>query len=298
MNRVYFEISSCTKCPCKCKRYFAEKHSSKHVDIPDWCPLIIGQLKEIYSDIINSLSYHNRMNITNYLLQSSAKYGSDHGFNHARRVIDYGLDFIEQVSCLCAFDDDNPKYHFSEKDLWLFKIAALLHDYCIVTSTNQDHAAASARYLKEYFKDELYLEPEDLDKMAHAIAQHSEGKDINNILDAALFLGDKLDMSSKRIIAEDSPDRPLRPILKEMQKIKSVEFVITSKNDKPYGAELCYNTYPCYQYPGDFKVSALRAWPKCITSPKMIAKDYLGLKHFHFCINNQIMDLHHITGKH
>ena len=155
MNRVYFEISNCTKCPFSHQSSIITADSFEHetgifctkveddsgdwshhtcdghtpyrlivadewnarqyAKVPDWCPFIISQLKEIYKGILNSPTYLDRMNITNYLLGSSIKNGSDHGLNHAKRIIDYGLDFIAQVSD--AFGYYNPKFYCSEKDL-------------------------------------------------------------------------------------------------------------------------------------------------------------------------------------
>ncbi len=97
------------------------------------------------------------------------------------------------------------KLNYSKDIIELGKIAALLHDIGTIKG-KKNHAIRSSEMCKQ-FLDKTTLSKEDKDIIIHAIKDHSNGNDINNAIDAALVLSDKIDISKNRVLDLGKTDR-------------------------------------------------------------------------------------------
>lgn len=324
MNKVLLEISNCSECP---NHYVAgiitadsfehevglycmktrdtedswERHTRdgylpyrlvasdewnvrKISKIPDWCPYVAQQYRKILDYIMNDPEYLEKMHEVYERRMDDWRDGSDNGVRHAVRVANYADQFLSQCSELYFWKSN---CYVSEKDAWLTKIAALLHDVAI---GEDDHGKIGEDYARDYLNGMVGLSVVDVEMIAKAISEHSHGERLETMVDAALCLADKMDVSELRV-RKDVSEMDLTPMLREMQKIERVEYAILAEGREPYGAELRYETAE------DFKVTKLREWPECVTVPRMITKEFLKLRSFSFIVNGERIDIRRLTKK-
>jgi len=245
--------------------------------VPDFCPFVLQRLQGVL-DVLDETT--SGAIPKKYLTQierkqrddPDPKFGADHSFHHAQRVYEYGEKFLMD---LIDFQLNSPD--FIQKQKLMLKIAANLHDIGLADSA-RNHAVHSAELAKKYFSSgKVDIDLQDANEIVHAICNHSDGNETRNLLDAALALGDKLDVSKERIV------RVTSPITAELIKVDSVEYRIVGSNREAKRAELRYVTS------GGFNVQSLSEWPKSVLIPKMIAEKMLGLS-FRFFVDEAEID--------
>lgn len=87
---------------------------------------------------------------------------------------------------------------YSKEIVELGKIAGLLHDIGTITG-KKNHAIKSSEMCKK-FLDLTLLSEKEKEIIIHAIADHSNGLDINSPIGAALLLADEIDISKNRVL--------------------------------------------------------------------------------------------------
>jgi HD superfamily phosphohydrolase YqeK len=150
----------------------------------------------------------------------------------------------------------------------LAKIAALLHDIALQNGDKGDHAKSGAEMTQKYLR-KFDMPDDDVGLICHAIEFHTAGEEIRNNLDAAILLGDKLDVDHIRcrVVAHGA-------IQTYMMLIDGIKFQVGHKV-----ATLKYSVND------KFDVNSLKVWPKAVTIPAKIA-GFLG-KGFVFQINDK-----------
>lgn len=115
---------------------------------------------------------------------SNTELYATHGWSHVRNVTNTLANLMTMLNC-------------SEDMIECGKIAALLHDIgCIYGKEN--HATNSYNIAKEYLKNKDISE-EYKNIILDAIIDHSEGKNLNNIINPILTFADKIDYSKSRL---------------------------------------------------------------------------------------------------
>ena len=116
-------------------------------------------------------------------------YMACHGTYHAKFV-------AERTGSILA------DLHFDKRIVEVGKIAGLLHDIgCI--SGKRGHAishAIKSSQMCEEFLCKTKCTPSEKNTIMQAIADHSDGDNINSAVGAALLIADKTDLSKKRIL--------------------------------------------------------------------------------------------------
>lgn len=295
--KINLEIDKCSECPyCNnpegsVSHYCAHDLKNPGIDVgngekvPDFCPFVLQRLKAVYDRMTSANSVTIPTKFLNQIEKKqiddpNPKFGADHGFKHAKRVYEYGEKFLfDMISH--GLNTNNS----IQKQQLLLSIAARLHDIGLADSS-RNHAIHSSELAKKYLQPpKIDIDIQDACDIAHAIYNHSDGEDTRNLLDAALLLGDKLDVTKERIV------RVTGPITAELLKVETVEFVILGRyqtdreSGSVTGVELRYTTS------GDnFKVSALSEWPKCISVPRRVAMDFLEVP-FKFIVDGVEVDM-------
>lgn len=215
-----------------------------------------------YEIVINNKEYLETVKkIENIKFITDGKWDWEHGLGHYKRVSEYTGKILEQLGA-------------DSRTIELGMVAGLLHDLGLSESgvNKIDHGIISSKIFRKYLVNTDITENE-MDILEHAIKNHSKGNDIKTLIDLALVLGDKLDVTYHRTINSSIQDK----INIEIQKIKSVDIDITDN-------DLIVN----YVTDDNFDLSVLREWNKAITIPIKMAK-YLK-KNFKFLINNKCAD--------
>lgn len=294
--KLNLEFERCVDCPYCTKpddgKDFCCQHKLKKSvpevgdgeRVPDSCPFVIMRLQEVMKTIRDgtSSSIPKKFIVQIERKQKddpNPKFFADHGWEHIRRVTAIGKRFL----------DDCVIYGYSseetvEKEKLLFEIAAYMHDIGLA-DTFRNHEIHSEELAKKYLSGpKIDIDIEDACTITHAIYNHSKGEETDTIIDAALILADKLDMTAKRVArAEDD-------ITREMLKIQNVEFKIVGESGIPRSVELRYETEP------GFKPLKLKDWPKAVSIPYQITTEFLGLSEFKFIVNNEEVDIKEIIS--
>ncbi|MDR3125507.1 MAG: HD domain-containing protein [Candidatus Nomurabacteria bacterium] len=176
----------------------------------------------------------------------SPSFNSLHGITHAKHVANYAVDFLREMKA-------------SQHEIQLAKITALLHDVAIVGFNKEKHAERGAKIAREWLT-KYNMNASDIDIIYHAILSHSNGKEINNLVDAAILLGDKMDITGDRLNLSRQI-RDIDALTKSLLMINKVEFIVDENL-----ARLRWDVEPGY----DIKLFA--GWPKAVTVPAKVAK--------------------------
>ena len=292
--KINLSLSCCAECPYVRKNggeYYCT-HDLKNLGlsvgggdkIPDFCPFVLKRLEEVLKTMDSVSGYSIPKKYINQIERKQVddpnpKFGADHGWKHAARVYKYGASFLES---LIPYGLNSPDC--IQKQELMLAIAAKMHDIGLADSA-QNHSIHSAELTKKYFESKkVDIDLEDACVIAHAIYNHSDGEVTNTMVDAALILGDKLDVTSERIV------RVTDKITAELTKVESVEYTIFGTNGNAEGAELSYIASD------DFDVEALKEWPKCVEIPKMITTKFLKLPTFRFMVNGEEIDIKKLIG--
>ena len=199
--------------------------------------------------------------VSNLTPEDDVKFGCDHGIRHWLNVSRIAADFARQAGG-------------SDHDVALADLAGLLHD-CGMICGEKNHAQNGANIVRPYLLARLgdagnkMLSESDIELVCHAIAQHSDYTEINNLVDAALVFADKVDLGHHRTISINND------IQLSASQIEYIDYAVT--NDAViinYATTPDFNAY-CF----------LTDWPKAYEVPLRIAV-WLQ-KDCQFFVNNQ-----------
>ena len=241
--------------------------------VPNNCPILLDNWREFLSFVSEQKkgAVYSAIRHIETELQASVGvtelFNIDHGRGHIDRVTKVGLRFIDRLASF-GLDDG------SEKTKIMFKVAAAMHDIGLKPS---NHAAKSSSMAKDVFlRRNTGFDSSDIDKILHAIRIHTD-KDcsqVENIIDAALLLANKLDITRDRVVFVRGD------FARECNKIHRVQYDIVGKAGRPKGAELCFETDV------DFDIhSFYRVFPDRIKVPYYTTTKILGLKEFRLFLN-------------
>ena len=201
----------------------------------------------LYETILNNKEYLKLADkIGKMKFITDGKWDWEHGIGHYKRVANYVKIILKQL------DADG-------RTIELGMAAALLHDIGLSESgpNKIDHAKKSSEIFRKFLVGTDFTKEEEI-ILEHAISDHSKGKNLNSLVDVALVLADKLDVTYHRTIHSSIQD----DVNKEFQKIKNVDICI---NDK--------NLIVKYEVDGVLNFSLLKEWKKMFTIPEKIAKN-------------------------
>ena len=208
-----------------------------------------------WMDIIESFSDGNH---------ESTKYMCDHGRLHADNVGKYAIKFLRQVG---EGDTKNEE---------IATICALLHDIGLIHG-GPDHAKIGEKMARKYL-EKFNINSATRKIILHSISDHSNGDNIQDLVGAAIFLGDKMDVAADRIISEIE----LNYLCQNLKKVQKVDFTV--------GDNIAYLDYTVED---GFDNSCLSDWAKCVTAPEKVAK-HIG-KNFVFRINGDVVPIDSIV---
>ena len=220
----------------------------------------------VFLDQLHDHIYHHAewriwaQTVDSYTAEEDPKFGCNHGIEHWLGVSRIAKDFARRAG---------GNHH----EVILADIAGLLHD-CGMICGEKNHAENGARiarcFLKANYGDNRPLSDADIEIICHAIAHHSDCKEINNVVDAALVFADKIELGKHRIRGKCYND-----IQVCQSKIDRIEFKLTSD-------VLAINYVTDEDFDYDFFIAS---WPKSYEIPTKVAT-WLG-KGFVFFVNNK-----------
>ena len=176
---------------------------------------------------------------------TDGKWDWEHGLGHYKRVAKY----VEKILIQLKAD---------ERTVELGMVAALLHDIGLEESGTEkiEHGIKGSKIFRNFLKN-TNITKEEENILEHAIADHSKGNEIKNLIDLSLVLGDKLDVTYHRTENSSIQDT----MNKEIRKIRNVDIEIT--DDK---------LIVKYTVDGQLDLNILMTWEKAVTIPQKIAK--------------------------
>lgn len=292
--KINLEVRQCRDCPfARLQEGYGEwfciydlKNPGMRVNektIPDWCPFVLERLQKAYDIMKNgTLTSMPRRWLNDIAKRQkddpNPKFGADHAFGHVARVIRYGDEFLEECVGFGILSNNE-----IQKLKLLLRISAMLHDVGLADSV-RNHDIHSAELAKKYFASgKVDLDEEDEKLIIHAILNHSKGHETRTFLDAALIMGDKLDVASERMM------RVTDVIIAELMKVEKVEYRLHGQITKPEVAELKYITNG-----EEFDVSTLSHWSRSVLVPKMLSLDFLKVPEFKFFVDDREVDVSEI----
>lgn len=214
----------------------------------------------LHKQILNNKDYLEKVRkIEEMKFITDGKWDWEHGLGHYKRVANYVEKILTQLKA-------------DERTIELGMAAALLHDIGLEESGTEkiEHGIKGSKIFRTFLKNTNITNEEEI-IIEHAIADHSKGKDIKNLIDLSLVLGDKLDVTYHRTENSSIQDT----MNKEIRKIKKVDIEIT--DDK---------LIVKYTVDGQLDLNILMAWEKAITIPQKIAK-YLN-KEYLLLVNGMV----------
>jgi len=134
-----------------------------------------------------------------------------HGRYHAMFVVDTVEHILKSLS-------------YDSRTIELSKIAALMHDIGNIAGRN-NHARKSAMLASVFLDDPAHLSSDEKNMLIQAIEDHSSGTNIQSVAGAALLIGDKVDISYKRVQVSESIDSWHKNLLE----IKDVNICVSDK---------------------------------------------------------------------
>jgi exopolyphosphatase/pppGpp-phosphohydrolase len=220
----------------------------------------MNELITLYARILDDTQWNQWREVADQLQpDTSEKFVCCHGRGHTMRVVEYAEDFLDQVRA-------------GARELWRAKIACLLHDIGNTVSRH-GHANESVKLAGPYLES-LGVDEESRVVILHAIGEHNEGRNMRSLVDAAVVLGDKLDVNYERM----KYSYPAEWVNELFSSIKKVGYVVDEDV-----VRLKYTTEP------DFDVELTKKWYKCISVPEKVAH-FIG-RDFEFWVNDEKQDL-------
>lgn len=198
--------------------------------------------------------------IDSYYSAKGDKFDCDHGVKHWRAVAETATDFVQKTT---------NNHHLAI----LANIAGLLHD-CGLICGDEGHekngAVIAKAFLIARFSQKLTVD--EIEMICHAIANHSNGKEVKSIIDAAILFADKIDVSRERIFTVTNE------LLVEAHKIHRIEYEITPKE-----------VIVRYRVEDDFDPSIFFTWRKAYKAPAKAAR--FAKRNFSLFLNDTKFEL-------
>lgn len=250
--------------------------------------------QDICYRIFRDKQYNSWMSAIDGNVYHDPKLDADHGRGHVTRVFYHAWQFLDKISG--KIDEEYMTR------LYLLLISTLLHDIALGTPNHKDHATRGADMAEEFLREKFQedLSQTECSTIIHAIRNHSDGNETHSIIDAALILGDKLDIAYERFPNDEGlKDVRMGDLVREMRKIERAEFILemsgcnlkAKRFDK---AILRFKLRPNIDDPEPFNPIFLNQWPKAITVPHDIACNFLQCQQFDFMVEEQKIDLEKI----
>jgi len=168
---------------------------------------------------------------------------SCHGRGHALTVV----DTAEYILTEMGFDNETVE---------MGKTAALLHDIGVIAG-RWEHAKKSAALARVFLGGAACFSCEEIEVILQAIYDHSDGENIVSAIGAAVIIGDKTDLSRRRIF----PDAARDPIYKNLMEMSAVDLKISERNltvdfivTKNFDEELFIRDY-VYEYKKGYELT-------------------------------------------
>ncbi len=296
--KINLEVARCLDCPyCHKPDGYPAYHCTHDLHnpgievgegevIPDFCPFVLERLEKMLKKVADCPATTIPKK---YIAEigrrqkddPDPKFGADHAWDHVKRVVDFGDEFLEHCVAYGYLSSDSV-----QKEKILFKMAAYMHDIGLA-DTKMNHAIHSAGLAERFLMNPKNdISEEDVHVIVHAICNHSEGRETRTLTDAVLLISDKVDMTKERV------NRVMEPILAEMLKIERVDFRFVGKNGKAKRAELCYFT----DKEKKFDVLSLKKHPRFVSVPMRVALDYFRVPEFRFLVDGKLIDVKQIIG--
>lgn len=294
-------------------------YPEKYTDVPGWCPFIIKQYLTFMSELCEDEQWKRYMNANTSNPWRQTDLAFDYGIDHAIHTINLAEEFLDNLA-----ENSFKEFYYGEechsiaRDKYLMSIASLLRDVGSHEPLNEN---GNGRLDRQNFLEESELSEEDKDIITDAmmhweniedLIQSFDGKkelakvhgsrpvlDTPTAIKVALALASVLDVGPSRVTrstyevhstgATYGVDVGIRSLALAFKKIEKVEFKFTynehhgkiSEPSPKNGAELHYTTT------SGFDANALKFWPELILTPRVIARDFLGLRSFKFMLNGR-----------
>ena len=185
--------------------------------------------------------------VDSYTTDDNVEFGIDRGLGHWFNMTTMAPDFVADAGG-------------SKHECLLADIAGLL-SCCGLICGFENYAKNSARIAQAFLEGNWGgshgpLSQDDINIICHAIAHHDTGKDIRNIVDAALCMADKLDIARNRV------KDPCTPIQEALVHISSVSYSFTDDGILilNYNADDAFNA-----------VDFMERWPESYMVPFKVA---------------------------
>ena len=252
----------------------------------------------IFKAIMEDPEWKGWMNVIERNPFGHPKLNADHGTKHAMAVCQYGEKFLEQAT---RYESEDKR----ERLVGLFKIAALLHDIGMAEGSINDHAATSAD-MANWYLQQYDLSCYEIMEIANAIKVHSTDIHPTSRLNAALILGDKLDVAYERYANEAClDDRNIARMFREQRKVAHVSYDLMNPL---FGDRATFSHYKVARLSytlreeGDtalgnntpYDATRLAEWPNCLVVPRNVAHHTLGCEEFQFVVNNVLVNINTI----
>lgn len=198
----------------------------------------------MYEEIIKDPEFLKIMNeIEKLHFITLGKWDWEHGIGHVKRVSKY----ME-----CILNDLN----MDKRTIELGLVAGILHDIGLISGKKEGHAIVGSQFIKEYLK-KYDMVQSDIDIIAQAISDHSNGLDVQSVIGASLLLADKIDISKLRVINSTIRDE----FNEQIMNIEDVKICLTEK-------EIIVK----YITNGKLDLDIFKSWSKPIVIPLKVAK--------------------------
>lgn len=288
--------------------------------VPDWCPYVIGEYRDLISKILeNEWSQDKRPKSGSCNSPLGNPY-LDRSLARIERIISKAGYFLQQL------EDDDLKaflygecFHSMKRDYYIMKLVALLRE--LNPSPKKSAAIAKERYLDcsniseedqaiiedgilNWNKGEETLEEYDSLKKQYVARGRRPVLDTLNAIKLALYLAEVLDVTNLTPALDYTPTAQsdeLEEIIKAIGPDCQAKFELVYNpnlsrkdiiGDNPKNAaELHFDT------PGKFDTKVFKLWPKLITVPRFIAKEFLELRSFKVFVNQKEVSISRFVKK-
>lgn len=199
---------------------------------------MIDSINFVHQDIYNDEKWRSwARTVDAFTAADDPEFGRDLGMMHWFNVSSIASSFVVDVGG-------------NEHDALLADIAGLLCG-CGLVDGFAGYPENSAKMAYDYLTERYYgsaLNGQDIDLICHAIANYVSGEEIQNVIDAALCIADKVDIGSNRI------KKPVTETQKAQMNIRRVYYFIGTDEAGTIGIN--------YDSSGTFKPYAfLKGWP-------------------------------------
>ena len=203
----------------------------------------------VHQDIYNDEKWRSwAQTVDSFTTKNNPEFGRDLGMMHWFNVSYIASNIVVDVGG-------------SERDVMLADIAGLFCGCGLIEGFAPNYPETSAKMAYDYLTERYYgtaLNGRDIDLICHAIANYVSGEEIQNVIDAALCIADKVDIGASRI------KNPVTETQKAQMNIGRVNYVVSTGEDGMISIN--------YDGNGSFKPYAfLKGWPEGYQVPHKAA---------------------------